>query len=45
VIEPIGDVGGDGGHLLHPGPVEQQIVIVEHALPLLGLAGTPPALM
>ena len=37
VIEALGDVGGDGRLRHHLRPVEQEIVVVEHMLALLGL--------
>ena len=35
-VEPARDVRGDVAHIHHPRPVEQQIVVVEHVLALLG---------
>jgi hypothetical protein len=37
MIEPAGDIGGDRRLAHHLGPVEQQIVVVEHVLALLGI--------
>jgi hypothetical protein len=36
VVEAPGHIGGDGRHLHHLRPIEQQIVVIEHALALLG---------
>ncbi len=33
----VAEVGGDGAVLHHPGPVEEEVVIVEDGLALLGL--------
>jgi hypothetical protein len=37
VIEPIGDVGGDRLLRHHLHPIEQEVIVVEHVLALLGL--------
>jgi hypothetical protein len=37
VIEPRANVAGDRIHLHHLRPVEEQIIVIEYVLPLLGL--------
>ena len=36
MIETAGHIRGDRGLAHHPGPVEQQVIIIEHVLDLLG---------
>ena len=44
-IEPAADIGREVRHLQHPLPPQQQIVVVEHTLALLGLDIGPEQLL